>query len=74
MARVKDMINPLDPEGKRMLTHEETLEVRKYRRLRTAAKKDKRSGHPGRRAEGTVIEQGCALNIRDIYVNNMMGA
>ena len=74
MARVKDMKNPLDPTGQRMLTHKETLEVRKMRRVRTAAKKDARSGHPGRRAEGQMVMAGAALNIRDIYVNNLRGS
>lgn len=71
MARVKDMKNPLDPSGFRVLTHKETLEVRKMRRVRINAKKDARSGHPGRRAEGQMIMAGAALNIRDIYINNM---
>lgn len=68
MARVKDMPNPLHPEY--MLSHEETLYVRKLKRAKAGASKAARSGHPGRRAEGQRDKKSISSMLLTVYKNN----
>lgn len=65
---VKDMPNPLFPAY--MLTHEETLYVRKLQRARSGARKAARSGHPGKRAEAVKAVDALNKMIKQVYINN----
>lgn len=73
MARVKNMSNPLDGSGEKMLTHEETLYVRKLRRVRNGASKMSRSGHPGRRADAFRALAEVPAMIHKVYADNLRG-
>lgn len=68
MARVKDMDNPMFI-GK-VLTHDQTLYVRKLRRVRNGATKALRSGNPAKRAEAARVLAEVPGMIRKVYIDN----
>jgi hypothetical protein len=65
VSNVAEVINPLTNNP---LPEVKAEQVGKLRTIRSNARKDARSGHPGRRASGLRARAMAAFEIRKIYV------
>lgn len=68
MPRAKPVLNPWTDKE---LNSEDARFVRKLRKARAGARRMKRSGHPGRRAEAKRDEPLIAHNIRQVFINDL---